>query len=255
MYYVMSDIHGHHNEFLKRLDQIRQLRTNEEDKLILLGDYIDRGPESYKVIKTVYELQQKYGSDHVVALRGNHEEWFLEFLFENEDIWLVEDANLVTSKTFLSDNQLLQVKELALCNKIDMIYNYIRECIKSNHMEMLKWMKQLPCYYKTETQIFVHAGVDEEAGDWWEAGTPDYVFVGKFPPTKGSFYMDIIAGHTSTAAISQKENYHDVYYDKESHYYIDGSVTRSKFIPVLAFDEIKREYFSLSKEGKLISIV
>jgi len=255
MYYILSDIHGHYDEFLIRLNQIKQLCEKEKNnKLILLGDYIDRGPDSYKVVKEVYELQQKYGVDKVVALRGNHEEWFLEYLFESEDVWLVEDTNLVTSKTFLSDKELLQVRKIALQSKIDSVYSYIRECIKANHTELLKWMKQLPYYHKTDTQIFVHAGVDEEAEDWWEVGTPEYVFVGKYPPTKGRFYMDIIAGHTSTATISQNQDYHDVFYDKESHYYIDGSVSHSKYIPVLVWDESKKEYFSLSKEGNLISI-
>lgn len=46
-------------------------------------------------------------------------------------------------------------------------------------------------------------------------GTPKYNFVGKYPPTKGKFYMDIIAGHTSTAAISSNEDYHDIFMAKK----------------------------------------
>lgn len=44
---------------------------------------------------------------------------------------------------------------------------------------LIKWLRSPPYYYKIETQIFVQAGVDEEAGEWWETGTPNYTFVGK----------------------------------------------------------------------------
>lgn len=43
-----------------------------DNKLILLGDYI-HGPDSYGVLKKIMQLQNKYGSDKVIALLDNHE--------------------------------------------------------------------------------------------------------------------------------------------------------------------------------------
>ena len=36
-----------------------------------------------------------------------------------------------------------------------------------------KWIGSLPVFHETEEQIFVHAGVDEEAEEYWKWGTGD----------------------------------------------------------------------------------
>lgn len=252
MIFVMSDIHGCLNEFTKRLHDLNDLESIKagKDKLILLGDYIDRGPESYKVLKKVYDIQQECGSDNVIVLKGNHEQWFQEFLEKKSRDWLGEDEKLNTSRTFLTEEQMAELKELAIKERVEKVYDFIRQCIKDNHGELLKWMKRLPYYYATDTQIFVHAGVDEEAGDWWNVGTPDYYFTGKYPPTLGEFYMDIIAGHTATSSIVGEREFHDVFYDSQSHYFIDGGVERSSNIPVLVYDDEKKKYYSLKGDLK-----
>ncbi|MEH7524970.1 metallophosphoesterase family protein, partial [Bacillus sp. JJ1503] len=75
---VISDIHGCHDEFVKLLDITKYNPT--EDQLILLGDYIDRGKDSKKVIDKVMELV----SNGAIALRGNHDDWLLCFLSDPE---------------------------------------------------------------------------------------------------------------------------------------------------------------------------
>lgn len=60
---AIGDIHGCHREFEDLLDK---LDLAKEDRLILLGDLISRGPDSGKVV----ELARKYAT---VSLLGNHE--------------------------------------------------------------------------------------------------------------------------------------------------------------------------------------
>lgn len=253
MLFVMSDIHGCLNALIQRLHDLNDLESVKagRDKLILLGDYIDRGPESCKVLQKVYDIQQECGAENVIVLKGNHEEWFTEFLENKNRDWLAEDEKLHTSRTFLTEEQMTQVKKLAVKERVGKVYDYISQCIRGNHRELLQWIKKLPYYYATDTQIFVHAGVDEEAGDWWNVGTPDYYFTGKYPPTFGRFYMDIIAGHTATSSITGEREFHDVFYDGESHYFIDGGVEKSGSIPVLVYDDKKKRYASL--QGSLQS--
>ena len=43
-------------------------------------------------------------------------------------------------------------------------------------------------YYETDTQIFVHAGIDEEAGKLWKQLTSSEMFTNKFPLTTGGFF-------------------------------------------------------------------
>ncbi|MCM1104804.1 MAG: hypothetical protein NC409_11950 [Clostridium sp.] len=44
-------------------------------------------------------------------------------------------------------------------------------------------------YYTAGHTIFVHAGIDEEAGDLWEWETGDEIFVGKYPAETGNWLI------------------------------------------------------------------
>ena len=46
--YAMSDIHGSYDAFCEMLSLIKM---TDNDELILLGDYVDRGPKSYEMLK------------------------------------------------------------------------------------------------------------------------------------------------------------------------------------------------------------
>ena len=212
MIYAMSDIHGCYKEFLKALELIDLSKNN---KLILLGDYIHGGKDSYRVLEKIIELQNKYGKDKVVALMGNHEEMVIEF---GEPI----DINY---------------KNLDEKNSFDNYY--------------LNWMKSLKRYYVEGKTIFVHAGIDEESGDLWKVGTDDYTFTGKYPVQLGKFNCDmkIVAGHVGTAEISGNPDFHDIYFDGQSHYYIDGTVIVSGKIPIIAVDTKNDKYYSVTETG------
>lgn len=125
-----------------------------------------------------------------------------------------------------------------------------------NDAALINWLKGLPFYYETDTQIFVHAGIDEEAEELWKWGSEDYYFCSKYPHTTGKFFKDIIAGHVSTSEISGNTDYHNVFWDKQSHFYIDGNTRVSKTIPVLKYDTASGKYSSFKKikqdDGSLV---
>ena len=71
---IIGDIHGC-NEALRRL--LSTVAPDPEtDRLILLGDLFDRGPDSWEVWQTVQQLQRDYG-ERFTLLRGNHEDYLL----------------------------------------------------------------------------------------------------------------------------------------------------------------------------------
>jgi serine/threonine protein phosphatase 1 len=72
--YAVGDIHG---ELLKLEALLGKLALGAGDRLVFLGDYIDRGPESCGVVSRLIDL-----SRHVPCtfLMGNHESMFLDFL-------------------------------------------------------------------------------------------------------------------------------------------------------------------------------
>jgi len=72
MLFAIGDIHGQHGKLCELLNI---MKPGREDKVIFIGDYIDRGPDSAGVVQTVIELAQ---ATNCVYLRGNHEQMFLE---------------------------------------------------------------------------------------------------------------------------------------------------------------------------------
>lgn len=218
--YCMSDIHGCLEAFEQALLLVMEELKNDSAMLLLLGDYIHGGPDNKGVLDKIINLQQTYGSDKVVALMGNHEEFVL-----------MGDSTI---------NHLIRSSDEQYFNDDEEEDKYIW------------WMENLPRYYTEGNTIFVHAGIDEEAGDLWEWGTGEDVFVGKYPAEIGrieGLNMKVVAGHVGTAEISGDPRFHDIYYDGESHYYIDGTVLDSGVIPVLLVDTEADKYYRVTESG------
>ena len=69
--YVISDIHGEYELFIKLLEKIR---FTSADTLYVLGDVIDRGPHPIKALLKLMEMP------NAVCLVGNHEVMALKCL-------------------------------------------------------------------------------------------------------------------------------------------------------------------------------
>ena len=69
--YVVSDIHGEYELFIRLLEEIR---LKETDTLYVLGDILDRGSHPIQIILKLMEMP------NVVCLTGNHELMALECL-------------------------------------------------------------------------------------------------------------------------------------------------------------------------------
>ena len=214
--YAMSDIHGYLDEFEHALSKIDLSGNN---MLILLGDYI-HGPYSYGVLDKIMELQNKYGTDKIIALLGNHEEMVLHG-YSN-----IGEQDLV---------------------------------VENNHDDdkYINWMSNLPFYHVVKDVIFVHAGIDEEAATegYWELGTSEYIYTSKYPAEVGkisNFNMKIVAGHVGTYQIANDYDFHEIFFDGENHYYIDGTVKISGEIPVLMYDTDKNRFYEVMDSAKWI---
>ena len=76
---AISDIHG----CLTALDALLELVAPQpDDLLILLGDYVDRGPDTRGVIDRVLELTKSH--PRLITLRGNHELMMLDARADGE---------------------------------------------------------------------------------------------------------------------------------------------------------------------------
>ena len=266
MIYAMSDIHGCIEELQKQMDQVD---LSGDNRIVFLGDYIDYDNSSYQVLQYIWKLQNKYGDEKVVVLKGNHEKMFLDWIDDYNNIysdgseddmvfndWLRTDfergANTIS--TFISSQQMDFLNQISRTCSLETISREAVQMILSGHENLIWWIKNMPLYYESEKQIFVHAGVDEDAGEYWMWGTSENTLLGKFPATKGKFYKTIIAGHVGTGSrdLADDCNYHDVYFDGESHYFVDGSVYKGGKLILLAYDEDEDKYYQIENGRKIL---
>ena len=104
--YAVGDIHGRLDAFDALLHVIAEdalaSQPSQQPMLILLGDYVDRGPASAQVIDAILRLATEPGFE-VRALKGNHEEALLQFREEPGfgQTW-VEHGGSATLASYLS---------------------------------------------------------------------------------------------------------------------------------------------------------
>ena len=138
---AIGDIHGCFAPFRELVESKIKLRP--ADKLVLLGDYIDRGFQSKEVVDYIIDLQQK-GFD-IIPLMGNHESMLLNALDREElfSIWTLNGC-IETLESF----GIRSLKEL------DQRYIY--------------FFKNLSYYCSVHQFIFVHAGFNDDIPDPFE---------------------------------------------------------------------------------------
>src|SRR3954466_1751017 len=71
---VVSDLHGDSNSLFQILSEINyeHFLSKTLNKIVFLGDYIDRGGDSLSIIYAICHLKTTY-PDSVILMRGNHE--------------------------------------------------------------------------------------------------------------------------------------------------------------------------------------
>lgn len=236
--FAISDIHGHLDEFLSALSKVDL--SDKNNRLILIGDYIDNGHQSFQVISKIIELEELH-PNQIITLLGNHEEWFYDwFILENP----TSSSFSETIKSFFSPEELTYILKSNVNNFEAGVRNEIKNNIKFN--PFINWFKKRyrdKRYYETDTQIFVHAGIDEEAGKLWKDLTSSEMFTNKFPITTGGFFKDIVSGHIASWEVAKDKTYQGkIYFDGKNHYFIDGDVYHSKTIPVICYDTVTKSY-------------
>ena len=132
--FAIGDIHGCFDSLKELVENKIQLQKN--DKLILLGDYIDRGDKSKAVVDFIMDLQET-GFD-VIPLMGNHEAMLLDAYEDEMNIskWIQNGGN-ETLKSF----------EINSVNDIESKY--------------IEFFRGLSYYYAYENFLFVHAGFND----------------------------------------------------------------------------------------------
>lgn len=193
---VMTDIHGDLGDLLQGLNLSRL--DPEVDKLVLLGDYVDRGAFSKEVISNLISLKEIM-EDRFIALLGNHDMWFIEFL---EGTMFESDI-----ENWYRYGGLNCIENYLLGTGIDPYdFQSVRGYIYGQYPSHVRFLNDLKNYYEDSKFYFAHAGVrpnlthpsyDEPINLIW-ADRHDTFF------KKNNLDKPLVVGHTPTYNLHKK---------------------------------------------------
>ena len=228
MTYVLSDLHGRYDLYVKMLEKIK---FSKEDTLYILGDFVDRGTDGLKIVLDIAER------DNVIGLMGNHDLLALSILSNLDkglnpgqledmryliDIWKL-DGGAVTYKEYkkLSPKE----RKLALMT-IDGFRNYAE--VKVCEREF----------------VLVHGGIRDYSNDrpLSDYTIEDLAFIredySKPKFAKSGKYL--ITGHTPTAVIEGAEE--GRIYKNHDHIAIDCGAIYGFGLGSLCLDNMEEYY-------------
>lgn len=150
--YAIGDVHG-------RADLLEKLNAKIADDLppgesraliVMLGDYIDRGPDSRKVIENL--ISPPSPRLRRVCLAGNHEQMMLDFLTDPRqgEIWLENGGRATLASYGLAEEASGKNPRLRT------LRTHALRAIPPLHLEFLQ---QLPVAVRFGRLVFVHAGL------------------------------------------------------------------------------------------------
>ena len=153
---IVGDLHGRIDLLDSLLMQMDQEAGRREavDKLVFLGDYIDRGETSAQVLHRLHALSRN-SPEHVVCLRGNHEQMLLNFLDTPQKegrAWL-RNGGLQTLASFGVGHLSETAGPQALVTARDRLRGQLPDGLEN-------WLRTLPLTYRSGNLCAVHASLD-----------------------------------------------------------------------------------------------
>jgi serine/threonine protein phosphatase 1 len=184
---AIGDIHG----CLSSLEALADfVGINEDDTVITLGDYVDRGPDSKGVIDYLLTLRER---TNLITLRGNHETMMLQARL---------DRGSLASWCAVGGDATLDSYD---ANSFD--------TIPDGHWKFLNGLKP---YHETDTHFFVHANA---CPDLPLDDQPDHMLYWEFfdNPPKHQSGKTMVCGHSSQKSGLPKNFGHAICIDTFAH--------------------------------------
>ncbi len=170
--FAIGDIHGTFDRLQNLMQKIPIDYDN--DTLVFIGDYIDRGPGSVEVVDYLLDLKSRVPG--TIVLKGNHEDMLQKYLDGTDRFTYLLNGGQKTLDSYLSKNA--QPDSFP---------------IPADHMD---FFKSLRLYYETASHIFVHAGLRPKV-PLASQDTEDMLWIrDKFIYSKYNFGKPVVFGHT-----------------------------------------------------------
>lgn len=157
--FAIGDIHGelrHLETLLSRLPAL-----GPRDSLVFIGDYVDRGADSARVVEWLRGLPGRTPA-RVVTLRGSHEDAWLKVRREGwfEFVLPAPNGCFQTLRSY-AGGPMPGPDELPTREELDQMTS-----ASFFPKDVIDWMASLPVYHEDEHAIYVHAGLPRD-GDRW----------------------------------------------------------------------------------------
>ena len=150
--YVIPEIHGSIENFKILLNRLVPLRfsVGQEDCLVFLGDFIDKGTGSAEVIDLLIDLKRELG-EQCILIKGNHEDLLLKALESerNYQDWLLR-GGFTTIQSYL-DAQGINSSAQGIP------FSRLTDIIPERH---LSFLKSLPSHKVIDDYVFFHGGLN-----------------------------------------------------------------------------------------------
>lgn len=151
--YAIGDVHGRLDLLADLLGMIRRDQAGRPEarvRVILLGDVVDRGPDSAEIVRRLMSYTR--ASDRFVVLKGNHEQMMVESVqgaMSTMQAWLGL-GGVPTLKSWGVAGEILAEKQIPLI---------VRAARKAVTDAELRWLDARPLTYASGDYLFVHAGI------------------------------------------------------------------------------------------------
>lgn len=197
--FAIGDIHGDLDQLLKLLQRMGPIERT--DKIVFLGDYLDRGPQSKTVIEFIRKELPKTGAE-IVCLRGNHEDAWLKVVDEGWDGFVLPPGNgcLSCVRSFNGG----PIADICDQPRSDEEWEQL---LTGSFFpdDVLQWMDALPFFHEDDDAIYVHAGLPRVNGRFQHPSEVENRAILLWTRTMDFFReyrgKTTIVGHTVTALL------------------------------------------------------
>jgi serine/threonine protein phosphatase 1 len=218
--FAIGDIHGDLAHLERLLAGLPPL--DQDDTLVFLGDYLDRGPSSAQVVALLRALPQRTPA-RVVTLRGSHEDAWLRVREQGwiEFILPVGNGCLATYRSF-TGGKAPSIEEFAAADEMKAMLDG-----SFFPAEVIDWMAALPKWYEDAHAIYVHAGLPHDGERWLHPRdlVEDRPLMWQRTPAFFASYQGkrVVFGHTRGEALPQDLSQYTPE-DREDMFYRDNLI-------------------------------
>lgn len=192
MHYVISDLHGHFKKFQAMLNKIE---FSPDDTLYVIGDAIDRGPDSFKVLEFIGK------HDNIILIKGNHE-LFLQLYIEGNFMMRRNYAGFGGEPVIPELNKLSQ-------NDLERLHKYLAKLPRYVELRVggVDYVLTHSGFYADSEPVYCDDGVTvdivKSIEKWTEIAEYSYLTYSDLQESPASVKFDkmLIAGHVPTVRI------------------------------------------------------